>query len=70
MTQSGLIVGLCSAGFLLYLAAKGRLPVYTAVVWGRSASGGGMGGGAGGGSGDVNTEDAAKIAAQVLPYFV
>lgn len=34
MTQSSFIAGALIAGFVLYLAAKGRLPVYTAVLWG------------------------------------
>lgn len=42
MTQSSLLVGLLAATFLLYLAARGRLPTYTEALWGPkpSSSGG------------------------------
>lgn len=39
MSQSALLVGLLAVAFLLYVAAKGRLPVYTNVLWGPKPSG-------------------------------
>lgn len=66
MTQSSLLVGLLAAAFLLYVAAKGRLPVYTNVLWGPAPKAAGSGGGGGGDSGPdyvALAADAAKIAA-------
>lgn len=34
MTQSGYIAAFLLAAFVLYLAAKGRLTAYSAVLWG------------------------------------
>jgi hypothetical protein len=38
MSQSALTVGLLGVAFILYLAAKGRLPAYTAVLWGDTSA--------------------------------
>ncbi len=38
MSQSSLIVAALLAGFVLYLAAKGRLTTYTGVLWGQTAA--------------------------------
>lgn len=38
MSQSAFIVGILVAGFLVYLAAKGRLQTYTGVLWGSAAA--------------------------------
>jgi hypothetical protein len=46
MSQSSLLVGLLAFGFVLFVAARGRLPVYTGVLWGAKSSG------TGGGTGD------------------
>ena len=50
MSQSAAIVAFLLAGFVLYLAAKGRLSTYTNVLWGPTtapaqSSGGSSGGG-------------------------
>jgi hypothetical protein len=51
MSQSAAIVAFLLAGFVLYLAAKGRLSTYTNVLWGpttapaQSSGGGSSGGG-------------------------
>jgi hypothetical protein len=37
MSQSALVVGLLALAFILYVAARGRLPSYTAVLWGSPA---------------------------------
>ena len=36
MTQSGYIAAALLAGFVFYLAAKGRLPTYANVLWGKA----------------------------------
>lgn len=38
MTQSGYIAAALLAGFVLYLAARGRLNAYSAVLWGPTAA--------------------------------
>jgi hypothetical protein len=38
MSQSTFIVGALIAGFVLYLAMKNRLSVYTGVLWGNTAA--------------------------------
>lgn len=65
MSQSALLVSMLAAGFLLYVAARGRLPAYASVLWGPAQSSGG-----GGGGGGVDAEDAAKVALKVLPYVI
>ena len=65
MSQSGFIVGALLAAFVLYLAAKGRLSVYTGVLWGGSASGSGTGGG-GSGSALAGVASLASTAAQLF----
>lgn len=50
MSQSSFLVGMALAGFLLFLAAKGRLSAYTAVLWGSpqaASKSGGSGAGLG-----------------------
>lgn len=51
MSQSGFILAALLAGFVLFLAARNRLGVYTGVIWGAPAgsSSGGSGSAAGGG---------------------
>lgn len=39
MNQSGFLVGTLLAAFVLFLAARGRLPVYAGVLWGATPSG-------------------------------
>lgn len=70
MSQSSLLVGLLAAAFLLYVAAKGRLPVYTGVLWGakpKSSSGGGSGGGSGGSP--ISMSDAVHVA-EIASAFI
>lgn len=52
MSQSSVLVATLAAAFLLYLAASGRLSVYSAAVLGpaKSSSGGGSSGGGIGGT--------------------
>lgn len=38
MNQSSFIAAVLLAGFVLFLAAKGRLAAYTAVLWGNTAA--------------------------------
>lgn len=38
MNQSSFIAGALLGGFVLYLAAQGRLSVYSAVLWGNTAA--------------------------------
>jgi hypothetical protein len=38
MNQSSYIAAALLAGFVLFLAAKGRLTAYTAVLWGATAA--------------------------------
>lgn len=65
MNQSSFIVAMLLAGFALYLAARGRLPTYAAVLWGPAPSPSSSDGG--GGNSTVSTAiDAAKTAAMVL----
>lgn len=65
MSQSSLLVGLLAAAFLLYVAAKGRLPTYTAVLWGKQSSGDSSGG-----SGDLaKTASTALEVAKVAAMF-
>ena len=66
MSQSAVLVGLLAATFLLYVAAKGRLPVYTAVLWGKQTSGSGSGGSGSGGSTAATVATVAKTAAPWL----
>lgn len=54
MSQSAFIAGALLAGFVLYIAAKGRLVTYTAVLWGPTQSAL-PAGGSGGGSADVGS---------------
>jgi hypothetical protein len=65
VSQSGWIVAALLGGFVLYLAAQGRLGAYTAVLWGPTAApaptlGSGASGGSSGGlgklAGDVATQ--------------
>jgi hypothetical protein len=69
MSQSSFIAAMLLAGFALFLAARGRLPTYAAVLWGPppappSSSSGGAGGGT---ASTVKTAvDAAEIASEVL----
>jgi hypothetical protein len=60
------LVGLLAAAFIMFVAAKGRLPVYTAVLWGKTADGSKAADKGGG----VSTGDAVKLAAQVAPYVL
>lgn len=57
MNQSSFIAGALLAGFVLYLAAKGRLSAYTAVLWGPTnvPVSGGSGDGSGGSSDTAST---------------
>lgn len=70
MSQSSFLVAMLIAGFLFYLAAKGRLGSYTAVLWGDTAqaapSGGGGSGGSSGGSGWIQAVQTAAEAAAVI----
>jgi len=71
VSQSSLLVGLLAAAFLLYVAARGRLPVYTGVLWGPASGGSGSGGGGssgGGGGFDVGT--AVNIGEHLLPFVL
>ncbi len=38
MSQSSYIAAILLAGFVLFLAAKGRLTAYTAVLWGATSA--------------------------------
>lgn len=50
MNQSSFILGALLAGFVLFIAARGRLPTYAAVLWGPApAPPGGSSQGGGGG---------------------
>lgn len=40
MSQSSLILGALLAGFVLFIAARNRLPLYAAVLWGPAPSAG------------------------------
>lgn len=70
MSQSALLVGLLAAAFLLYVAAKGRLPVYTQALLGpapkQASSGGSSSDGSNGilGTG-LNLGDVATVATLV-----
>jgi hypothetical protein len=69
MSQSSYIAAMLLAGFALFLAAKGRLPTYAAVLWGPApapASNGGAGGGSTGSSAASTAATAAQIAGTVL----
>lgn len=59
MSQSSSIVGFLLVAFVLFIAAKGKLPNYTAVLWGNTKapppSGGTSSGGSGGILGTVKT---------------
>lgn len=71
MSQSSLLVGLLAATFLLYVAANGRLPVYTGVLWGPKPGSGSNGGN--GGSGQHHGPDLSTIidvGEHVLPFIV
>lgn len=65
MSQSAVLVGLLAAGFLLYLAAKGRLPTYTAALWG-PVTGGDTGKKPDSKSDDIK-DDALDFGAKFLP---
>jgi hypothetical protein len=75
MSQSAILVGLLAATFILYVAAKGRLPTYTGVLWGKASqpaagSGSGGSGGSGGGSGGLDASTVVSIGAHVLPFVL
>lgn len=56
MNQSGFIFGALLAGFVLFIAARERLPLYASVVWGPAPaqpSAGGAGGSAGSSGGSI-----------------
>lgn len=68
MSQSTVLVGLIAAAFLLYVAAKGRLPVYTDVLWGakpapsaKPSNGGSGGSGGSNGSGGFDWHTAMTV---------
>lgn len=71
MNQSGVIAAAILAAFVLFLAARGRLGVYTAVLWGGTSaplpSATAKAPAASGGGGDSDFLDTAKDAA--LLYF-
>jgi len=69
VSQSSLLVGLLAVTFLLYVAAKGRLPVYTGVLWGKESGGSGSGGSGGGGSDLAKTASTAVDIAKVAALF-
>ena len=66
MSQSSILVGLLAVTFLLYVAAKGRLPTYTNVLWGKQSKDGGSGGG---GSDLAKTASTAVDIAKVAAIF-
>lgn len=74
MNQSSIIVATLLAGFVLYVAAKGRLGTYLGVLWGNTAqatpSGSPGGSGGSGGIGDLlgSAQSVAETAA-VLGAF-
>lgn len=79
MNQSAFIAGALLAGFVLYVAAKGRLNVYTAVLWGPTAAPapGASGGSAipgvpsvAGAVGSVLGPDAGKIAGNIFDSLI
>ncbi len=71
LSQSTLLVGLLAAAFLLYVAAKGRLPTYTGVLWGKKADASNSGGGGDDKSKTDKTVDTAiTIGEHVLPYVL
>ncbi len=53
MNQSGFIVGALLAGFVLFIAARSRLPTYAAVLWGPAPASPGTSGASGGGSSNL-----------------
>lgn len=78
MSQSSLLVGLLAAAFLLYVAASGRLTVYTNVLWGKpqasgsggSGSSGGSGGGSDGGGNSGLMDKAINLGEHALPFIL
>lgn len=71
MSQSAVLVGLLAAGFLLYLAARGRVSSYTSVLWGPAS--GTVTGGADGDAGHKDKKPdvgdfAQDFAGKFLPY--
>lgn len=56
MNQSAFIVGALLAAFVLFLAARGRLPLYASILWGPAPGGAGSGSASGSGSGSGATE--------------
>lgn len=75
MSQSAFIAAALLAGFVLWLAAKNRLGVYTGVLWGNTADPTPSGGASsGGGSNHLanaakSAGDIAKTAATVAEFF-
>lgn len=70
MSQSSFIVGALLAGFVLFLAAKGRLGTYTSVLFGNTAAPVGTAAKSGGGlSGTLKTiGSVAKTVATVAEF--
>lgn len=68
MSQSATLVAFIVAAFVLYLAAKGRLPVYTGVLWGPPSQGSPSGGSSGSssGGGGFDWAEALKIGETLL----
>jgi hypothetical protein len=66
VSQSSVLVATLAAGFLLFIAARGRLPVYTSVLWG-STAGGGTGGKEGEKKGGIDMNDALDFGGSMLP---
>jgi hypothetical protein len=70
LSQSSLVAAILFAMFLVFVAARGRLPAYTDVLWG----GGGKGGGTiapdkskGEGEDKFDEGEALDLAAEFLP---
>lgn len=58
MSQSSSVVAFLLVAFVLFVAAKGKLANYTAVLWGNTKAAtpkSGSGGGGGGLAGDIKT---------------
>lgn len=74
MSQSAFIATALLAGFVLWLAAKNRLGVYTGVLWGKTADPTPSGGGSSGGGSSVGNTistvgKVATTAAEVASFF-
>lgn len=68
MSQSAFIVGALLGGFVLFLAVKGRLASYEAVLWGPKPSTSGSGSGSAGSSGGSSTGSTVKTALEVAQF--